>query len=214
CTAGNVQFPGRTERAGQWWSHRRWRGNRWARNWHSTGSGRSWGWAQSNNGPLVAWGYRNNILIFRGKGGLMAMESSGQNPIDFTHNAWYPDTSVWWTNSGGSFRSMGQARSGLRATKPVFSGSTKRHEGCVISESDPFVKDIKLGDSYLKRITRLYTPVLSEGTAPRGAGVAIPGITDGFTGKAPDMGAMITGVKAPTWGDRSALGARQPDKSK
>ena len=173
---------------------------------NGTGSGKGWGWNQSNNGPLVAWGYRNNILIYRGTGGLMAMESSVQDPIDFTHNAWYPDGSVWWTSSGGSFRSMAQARSRLRATRPVFGGSTKRHEGCVISESDPFVEDIKLGDSYLKRITRLYSPVLSEGTAPRGAGVAIPGITDGFTGEAPDMGAMITGVKPPTWGDRSAPG--------
>jgi hypothetical protein len=107
---------------------------------------------------------------------------------------------------------MAQARSRLGATKPVFSGSTKRHEGCVISQSDPFVEDIKLGDNYLKRITRLYAPVLSDGTAPRGSGVAIPGITDGFSGQAPDMGAMITGVKAPTWGDRSAPGATQPDR--
>ena len=140
----------------------------------------------------------------------MAMESSGQDPVDFTHNAWYPDSSVWWTYSGGSFRSMAAARSRLRATKPVFGHSTKRHEGCVISEPDPFVKDIKLDDSYLKRITRPYTPVLSDGTAPRGAGVAIPGITDGYSGDAPDMGAMITGVKAPAWGDRSAPGATRP----
>ena len=103
-----------------------------------------------------------------------------------------------------AFRSMAQARSKLRATQPVFSGSTRRHEGCVISESDPFVEDVKLADSYLERITRLYRPVLSKGSAPRGAGVAIPGITDGFTGKAPDMGAMITGVKPPVWGDRDA----------
>ena len=31
-------------------------------------SGAGWGWNQSNNGPLTAWGYRNNILIYRGTG--------------------------------------------------------------------------------------------------------------------------------------------------
>jgi len=175
---------------------------------NGTGSGKGWGWNQSNNGPLVAWGYRNNILIYRGRGGLLAMESSRQDPIDFTHNAWFPDSSVWWTYSGGSFRSMAQARSRLRATRPVFGRSTRRHEGCVICEPDPFVEDVKLADTYLQRITRLYTPALSDGTAPRAAGVAIPGITDGFSGKAPDMGAIITGRKRPTWGDRTAPGAR------
>jgi hypothetical protein len=170
-------------------------------------SGAKWGWNQSNNGPLVAWGYRNNILIYRGTGNLMAMESGGQNPIDFTHNAWYPDKSVWWTTSGGSFSNMATARSKLPATKPVFSGSTRRHEGDVITESNPFVEDVKLGDNYLTQITHLYVPTLSDGTAPRGNGVAIPGITDGFSGKTPDMGALISGVAVPSWGDRTSRGA-------
>ncbi|KPK46597.1 MAG: hypothetical protein AMK72_09555 [Planctomycetes bacterium SM23_25] len=179
-----------------------------------TGSGKGWGWNQSNNGPLVAWGYRNNILIYRGGGGLMAMESSAQDPIDFTHNAWFPDGRVWWTTSGGSFRSMAAARGKLGATRPVFGRSTKRHEACVICEADPFATDIVLGETYLKRITRPYTPVLAEGSIPRGAGVAIPGITDGFTGKTPDMGAIITGVKRPVWGDRLKKALAAPTAGK
>ncbi len=178
-----------------------------------TGSGKAWGWAQSNNGPLVAWAYCNNILIYRGQGGLMAMESSGQDPVDFTNNAWFPDTKVWWTRSGGSFASMAAARDKLAATKPLFGKSTKRHEACVICKTDPFAKDIVLGDTYLKRITRPYTPVLAEGSVPRGAGVAIPGITDGFTGKAPDIGAMITGRKPPVWGDRTPASVRRGDRA-
>jgi hypothetical protein len=173
-------------------------------------SGAGWGWNQSNNGPLTAWGYRNNILIYRGAGNLMAMESSGQNPIDFTHNAWYPDKSVWWTSSGGSFSSMSTARSGLPSTQGVFSGSTRRHEGCVITEPNPFVENVKLGDNYLTLITQMYVPILSDGAAPRGTGVAIPGITDGFSGGAPDMGALISGLAVPSWGDRTARGSWQP----
>ncbi len=178
------------------------------------GSGAGWGWNQSNNGPQMAWGYRNNILIYRGTGNLMAMESSGQDPIDFTHNAWYPDRSVWWSGSGGAFSNMAIARSRLPPTKAVFGGSTRRHEGCVISEPNPFVEDVKLGENYLTQITDRYVPTLSVGSAPRGSGVAIPGITDGFSGNAPDMGALISGLAVPSWGDRTAPGARQQDMAR
>jgi hypothetical protein len=168
------------------------------------GGASKWGWIQPNNGPLTAWGYRNNIFIYHGVGNLMAMESGGQDPIDFTHNAWYPDRGVWWTNSGGSFRSMASARSSLRTTKPVFGSSTRRHDGCLISEANPFVEEIRLGEDYLIRVTQLYVPRLSDSAAPRGKGVAIPGITDGFIGPAPDMGAVITGIPLTKWGDRTA----------
>src|SRR5690606_19360049 len=68
--------------------------------------GATWGWVQSNNGALRAWAYRNNILHFSGPNPL-ALESPGNDPIDFDHNAWFPDGKVWWTRSGGSFRSIG-----------------------------------------------------------------------------------------------------------
>lgn len=169
-----------------------------------SGSGGPWGWVQFNNGSQRAWGFRNNILIYRGTGSLMAMESGGQDPIDFTNNAWYPDASVWWSNSGGSYSTMAGARAGLPATTPVFSASTQRHQNDVITDSDPFLADITLGSSYLTQITTPYTPFLAAGTAPRSAGADIPGVTDGFSGSAPDMGAMITGRASPVWGDRGA----------
>jgi len=171
------------------------------------GSGAGWGWNQSNNGPLTAWGYRNNILIYRGTGNLMAMESGGQDPIDFTHNAWYPDKSIWWSTSGGSFSSLSAARLGLPATQGVFTASTKRHDGCVITESSPFLEEIKLGSDYLTLITEMFVPILADGSAPRARGEPIPGVTDGFSGAAPDMGALITGRPLPTWGDRRVAGA-------
>jgi hypothetical protein len=172
------------------------------------GSGAGWGWNQSNNGALTTWGYRNNILIYRGRGNLMAMESQGQDPIDFDHNAWYPDKAVWWSTSGGSFPGIAAAYARLPATRGVFSASTRRHEGYVLAEPNPFVEEIELGEDYLTQLTRTYVPRLAEGSAPRAHGVAIPGITDGFTGAAPDMGALLTGLPVPVWGDRSARGTR------
>jgi len=166
-------------------------------------SGAGWAWAQPNNGPLTAWGYRNNILIYRGAGNLLAMEPGGQNPIDFDHNAWYPDGKIWWTHSGGCFSSLMETRSRLPATTSLFGESSRRHEGDVISGPNPFKQEIELGEHYLKEIVVLFTPKLAHGTAPRGAGAAIPGITDGFAGTSPDIGALITGRPIPHWGDRS-----------
>jgi hypothetical protein len=170
------------------------------------GSGVGWGWNQSDNGAQRAWGFRNNLVIYRGTGNLVAMESGGNDPIDFTNNGWFPDKSFWWTHSGGSFQSMSLARSGLPATSPTVGTSTQRHQFDVISESDPFVASVALGGTYLTMITSPFTPAIADGTAPRGAGVAIAGITDGHSGAAPDMGAMITGRTAPVWGDRTAAG--------
>lgn len=168
-----------------------------------TASGASWGWVQFANGPLVGWGYVNNILIWRGGNRLLAIESSGQTPLDFNHNAWYPDGTVWWTKSGGSFGSLGDALSKLAPVQPVFGKCTKRHEHDVICGANPFTTEVTLAADYLTEIATLYVPALAEGTAPRGAGVAVPGVTDGFEGQAPDMGAIITGRPLPVWGDRT-----------
>jgi hypothetical protein len=169
------------------------------------GSHATWGWIQFNNGDQRAWAYRNNILIYRGSGKLFGMESLGQSPIDFTNNAWYPNGQVWWSNSGGSFGSMAEAYAALPATTPLFGTSTRRHQGDRISESDPFVTPIALGTDYLTLITASYTPAVATGTVPSGTGIAIPGITDGYAGAAPDMGAVIAGRPAPLWGDRSGV---------
>ena len=162
-----------------------------------------WGWVQYNNGDQRAWGYQNNILIYRGSGNLLAFEPGVVSPLDFTNNSWYPNKSIWWTNSGGSYTSLSAAYSGLPATTPVFSGSTKRHEADNICEFDPFITDINLGTDYHTKIPTLYTPILSSGTAPKNSGIAIINVTDGFSGAAPDRGAIISGIPIPTWGDRS-----------
>jgi hypothetical protein len=115
----------------------------------------------------------------------------------------YPDGNVWWTNSGGDYTSLAGAYAGLPATTPVFGTATHRHQNDLISEFDPFATDIILGGDYTTQITTPYTPTLASGSIPSGKGIAIPGITDGFTGTAPDMGAIITGRGAPVWGDRT-----------
>lgn len=164
--------------------------------------GREWGWVQSDNGSLRAWGYRNNLLHFVGPR-LLAIESTGNDPIDFTHNAWYPDARVMWTKSGGSFSSIQSARSRLPDTEPVFGDSRRRHDGDVIAEANPFETAIRFPPSYDDPVLPLYEPRLAPESRLRGAGTVIPGVTDGFSGSAPDIGAVITGRPVPIVGDRN-----------
>jgi hypothetical protein len=164
-----------------------------------------WGQVQFNNGPQQSWGYRNNLLVYRGNtsGGLLAIESGSNNPIDFTHNSWFPDDGVLWTNSGGSFGSIASAFAGLPATTPVFSGSTRRHDQDNITTSNPWTVTVTLGANYYTEVTTTYTPALSAGTTPKNSGALIPNVTDGFSGAAPDRGAIIAGRPIPQFGDRS-----------
>ena len=164
----------------------------------------AWGWVQPNNGPLRAWGYQNNILIYQGQGdGLLAMEPAAQDPVDFTHNSWYPDGRVWWTRSGGSFAGLARAYASLPATTGVFSGATQRHAADTLTAINPFVTDIALGATHHTEITTPFVPILAAETAPKHSGTPIVGITDGFSGAAPDRGAIIAGRQVPFWGDRS-----------
>jgi hypothetical protein len=159
-----------------------------------------WGWVQFNNGELHNYSFRNNVLVYRGSGNLLAIESGGNEPIDFTNNAWFPDKSVWWTNTGGSFDSLAAARDGLPETQPLFGGARRRHEHDVITVSNPFTTNVTLGADHLTEVATATAPALAPGSSPKNAGVAIPNITDGFTGSAPDMGAVIEGRTEPIRG--------------
>ena len=55
--------------------------------------------------------------------------------------------------------------------------------------------------------TRLYRPddfdfTLAAGSGAIDAGTVLPGVTDGFTGTAPDLGALESGRAVPTYGPR------------
>jgi hypothetical protein len=70
----------------------------------------------------------------------------------------------------------------------------------VITVRDPFQSPITLGANHLTEFTAMTTPALRSDANVRGAGVALPNITDGFTGSAPDVGAVIGGRPVPRWG--------------
>ncbi|MBL8325078.1 MAG: hypothetical protein JNJ89_08965 [Rubrivivax sp.] len=162
-----------------------------------------WGWVQNNNGTLRGYSVRNNVTVYRGASGqTLAFEATGNDPVDFTHNAWYPNGQVWWTTSGASYATMSQAIAGTgqAATAALFGTSTRRHQFDVVTSADPFSPSVTLGATHLNRVTTLQVPALAPGAAMRNAGVAIPNVTDGFSGAAPDMGAIISGRAAVVYG--------------
>ncbi len=159
-----------------------------------------WGWVQFNNGSQESWTYVNNLLIYRGGSKLMAFEPGGATLLDFTHNGWYPNGSTWWRSTGGSYNSVTEARAGLPATTPLFGTSTARHQFDVVTSADPFATSITLGASHLNEVTTTFTPTLAAGATAKNAGRAIANVTDGHSGAAPDIGAIISGRALPHWG--------------
>jgi len=162
------------------------------------------GWYQPNNGDQRSYGFRNNILIYRGINNpqqTIRLDNTGHNPVDFTHNSWFPDAIFQWPEN--RYLSLAEAFNNLPATSPVFGGFTKRHSLDNITVSNPFTVAVVLGADYHTEVLTAYTPALVQGTAPKNSGVVLPNITDGFSGGAPDRGAVIQGRATVTYGDRS-----------
>ena len=75
---------------------------------------------------------------------------------------------------------------------------------------DVFVNVPKLDAKDVKTVQRLYDAKdldfrLRPQSAAVDRGVVLPGITDGFSGQAPDLGALEAGQPLPIYGPRPAL---------
>lgn len=163
------------------------------------------GWGMIQPAPDGAWrnySFRNNLLVYRGSGsgGLAALEQGGNSPCDFDYNAWFPNESVWWTNTGGSWSSLAAAKTALasNAVTPLF-GAAQRMAHDLITVSNPFVNAITLGATHDTEYTATPDATLSA-SGPKNLGVHIAGITDGFSGTAPDIGAVIAGRPVVSYG--------------
>lgn len=159
---------------------------------------------------------RNNIIIDRGgdKQYLLWWSNAALNPADITHNAYFPATGTEGfadLGSVGTYATLAATQSGVANSTPVFgsfhSPNNRRFNSDVTTVTDPFTASTALGANSAAEVTATYTPALSGGSAPKNSGVAIPNITDGYTGAAPDLGAVIEGRNVPFYGDRSLVPA-------
>jgi hypothetical protein len=93
------------------------------------------------------------------------------------------------------------------ATLAEYSRATHQDQNSVIVDYDIFVKVPKLDAQDLKKVQSLYKAEdfdfrLKPGSAAVDRGVVLPNVTDGFTGRAPDLGALELGQSPPHYGPR------------
>jgi hypothetical protein len=93
------------------------------------------------------------------------------------------------------------------ATLAEYSQATKQDVHSVTVDYDIFVNVPGLDAQDLKKVQRLYKAEdfdfrLKPGSAAIDRGVKLPNVTDGFTGQAPDLGAIELGQPSPHYGPR------------
>jgi hypothetical protein len=93
------------------------------------------------------------------------------------------------------------------STLEAYAQATKQDLHSVLVDYDIFVKVTPLDAKDLATVQRLYKAEdfdfrLKPGSAAVDRGIAVPNITDGFDGKAPDLGALEVGQPVPTYGPR------------
>jgi hypothetical protein len=93
------------------------------------------------------------------------------------------------------------------ATLAEFSAATSQDQHSVLVDYDIFVHVPKLDAKDLKKVQLLYNAEdfdfrLRPGSVAVDRGVVLPNVTDGFTGAAPDLGALELGQRPPHYGPR------------
>jgi hypothetical protein len=93
------------------------------------------------------------------------------------------------------------------ATLDEYKNDTKQDQHSVLVDYDVFVNVPKLDAKDLARVQQLYKASdvdfrLKPGAAAVDRGVELPTVTDGFTGRAPDLGALEVGQPMPVYGPR------------
>jgi hypothetical protein len=93
------------------------------------------------------------------------------------------------------------------ATLEAYAQATGQDQHSVLVDYDVFMKVTKLDGKDLATVQRLYKAEdfdfrLRPGSAAVDRGTTLPNVTDGFTGQAPDLGALEVGRPVPIYGPR------------
>jgi hypothetical protein len=93
------------------------------------------------------------------------------------------------------------------ATLEAYSRATGQDRNSVLVSYDVFVQVPQLDARNMDTAQRLYRAEdldfrLRQGSAAADRGVALPNVTDGFSGRAPDLGALEAGAAPPQYGPR------------
>lgn len=170
----------------------------------SLGIGDSAIWDQPGGPTWDYFGFDNNISISGGSllNILSHNLSGGMDNVDWRSNWWYPDGDMDFGNPGDYNDVAAANATSTTNFDPVFGTQTRFVQTDGVIEAQPFITPIALGADDQTEVTTEYYPLLAPTSAAKYQGVVIPGVTDGYTGAAPDPGAAIEGRVQPIYGDR------------
>jgi hypothetical protein len=175
------------------------------------------GGAASSN---VHW--RNNLML--GENALEAIftVNTNTNYSSSDYNGFRPnpgaDAFQWNSPPSGVAAILADGSSGAKIetrkfpSLDAYAQATRQDQHSVLVDYDIFVNVKKLDAKDLATVQRLYKAEdfdfrLKPGSAAVDRGVALPNVTDGFTGQAPDLGALEIGRPVPIYGPRPLEGA-------
>ena len=145
----------------------------------------------SNEGPAHYFTAKNNLMI--GSPAQYAIELTPLYMLyaDFDYNAWAQTSSfAYWNGRSYSTLTAFQNATGLEEHSLIVNDISKVFSGSIAIPEDTLIKyplmDLRLGSG---------SPVVDKG-------VSLPGINDGFSGFAPDIGAYEAGQELPHYGPR------------
>lgn len=153
----------------------------------------------SPGGANRNWRVKNNLIVWRSATGDVVRFDFQTPGLDWNYNATFPPTGRNYTLGSGR-----GSYTGLTAAK---AGNAPLMANDIATVTNPFAATVTMGANWITEYTGTMDWTLDPAATVRNAGVSIPGITTGFTGAAPDIGAIITGRPVAPTGDASAIPA-------
>ena len=165
---------------------------------------------EGHPGPTSNETYRNNLFLAQGAGGAVFAATTYTNYSSSDYNGFRPtpglDDAFEWNSPDFAVRAaFGQPTVARKyGTLKAYVDATGQDRHSVLVDFDTFV-NARLPDRSDPQ--RIYNPAdfdfrLRPASPAVDTGVVIPNITDGFTGKAPDLGAYERDLPLPHYGPR------------
>jgi hypothetical protein len=172
---------------------------------------------ETNGGASANVHWRNNLMLGQNAQPAIFSVNTNTNYSSSDYNGFRPnpgsETFRWNSPPFGMtaipFDGTAKLEQRTFATLDAYAQATKQDQHSVLVDYDIFMKVAKLDGKDLVTVQRLYKAEdfdfrLKPGSAAVDRGIALPNVTDGFTGQAPDLGALEVGQPVPIYGPRPA----------
>jgi hypothetical protein len=172
---------------------------------------------ETNGGASANVHWRNNLMLGQNVQAAIFSVNTNTSYSSSDYNGFRPnpgnESFQWSSPPPNVAKILADGTSGTKletrrfATLEGYAQATKQDQHSVLVDYDIFMKVTKLDAKDLATVQRLYKAEdadfrLRPGSAAVDRGIALPNITDGYTGAAPDLGALEVGQPLPTYGPR------------